>query len=251
MLLRVGVLILGSLYWEDGDDNHRKAWRTERLKMDAACPVHLPIRYGRESGKRRNTHTIVLSKRCYRHQELGVAYAAACSHPVNDAEDLLAEAEQLAGVEGLNDWTWSAVGLLPNPASSVPEEIMASWKRYANPKLAQCDLFTCRPKSEPPIISREGILRLRWPVLVSNGSPVEIDLLLATPTALRAPAPYPRPKLIGETFARQDYATYFVSNVSNGIRTTQDGAIWKSALRLKPEWAAQYQAVTDSLGASA
>jgi hypothetical protein len=72
MSIRAGVLILGSLYWNNAD---REQWRRERLDIAAAQKVWLPIRYGRLSGEQRgHTHTMMLSRLCYAHRELGVAY---------------------------------------------------------------------------------------------------------------------------------------------------------------------------------
>jgi hypothetical protein len=243
--LRAGVLILGSLLWDNAD---RENWR-RRLDMTAATRVRLPIRYGRRSGSRSCTHTMVLSKLCYRHRELGVGYVTPCRTLIGSADDLLQETHALAAAEGLSRWTWGAVGVLTNPDSKVATEILAVWKRHATGQLAQCRLFTHHPKSERPVLCQDGILRMRWPRLADTGAPADFDLLLATPTALNSAGSYPTVKEIGETFATQDYPTYFVENVRHGVRTAQDAAIWKTALRLKPEWAVKYEDVTTALGA--
>ena len=43
--LSVGVLIIGSLYWDLASD--RKEWRASRLNAGGARTVRAPIRYGR------------------------------------------------------------------------------------------------------------------------------------------------------------------------------------------------------------
>lgn len=156
--------------------------------------------------------------------------------------------QALAVTEGLNGWTWGALAVLTNPDSKIPTEILAAWKQHAAGQLAQCHLFTRHPKSERSILSRDGILRMRWPRLADTEAPADFDLLLATPTALNDAGPYPTEKEIGETFATHDYPNYFVENVRHEIRTAQDAAIWKTALRLKPEWAVKYEDVTSVLG---
>lgn len=52
--LKGGVLIIGSLLWQDSStdvpgDNLRKRWRTEHLDMNHKVAVKVPIRYGRYS----------------------------------------------------------------------------------------------------------------------------------------------------------------------------------------------------------
>ena len=238
MKLRVGVLILGSLLW---DNANRERWR-RRLDMAAARPVWLPIRYGRLSGiQRSHTHTMVLSKLWYAHRELGVGFTVPCTRPIQTADDLITEARELANAEGLAEWTWGAVGVLANPASKVPSEILAGWKDFAAETLRNCDLFSQYAKSERSTLSPSGLLRLRWPTRVDNLKAINIDLLLATPTApTLIDGRYPRPLEIGETYARQDRPDYFVKNVRHRIRTAHDKNIWKSSLRLRPEWARQY-----------
>gem|GEM_PF-6934668 len=138
-------------------------------------------------------------------------------------------------------WTWGAVGVLANPTSEVPAEILVGWEDFAAEKLRNCDLFTHRTKSERSIISESGLLRLRWPRRVDTSKPVDLDILLATPTASTLPdGRYPRARKIGERYARQARPEYFVENVRHHIRTAHDKDIWRNSLRLKPEWAKQY-----------
>jgi hypothetical protein len=246
MKLRAGVLILGSLLWDNAD---RERWRGQRLEMASSQQVWLPIRYGRLSGTRGDTHTMVLSNLCYAHRELGEAFVVPYMRPIQTAEDLIAEACELVEAERLAKWTWGAVGVLTSPTSKVPCEILAGWKDFAAEKLRNCALFTHHTKSERPILSKSGLLQLRWPRSVDTSKPVDLDILLATPTApTLAGGRYPRSREIGETYARQNRPEYFVKNVRHRIRTANDKDIWKSSLRLKPEWAKQYADVAVALG---
>ena len=77
------------------------------------------------------------------------------------AGDLIKEACELASAERLREWTWGAVGVLANPRSKVPSEILAGWKDFAAQRLHDCELFTYHTKSERPILSQSGLLRLR------------------------------------------------------------------------------------------
>jgi len=246
MSIRAGVLILGSLLWDNAD---RERWRQQRLGIAAAQQVGLPIRYGRLSGKQRGyTNTMVLSSLCYAHSELGMAFIVPCVGPVQTAEDLIIEARELAKAERLAEWTWGAIGVLVNPTSKVPGEVLAGWKDFATQRLHGCELFTKHTQSERPILSQSGFLRLRWPQPVDRSKSINLDLLLATPTApTLAGGHYPRPREIGEKYARQNRPEYFVENVRHQIRTGHDKDIWKNSLRLRPEWAKQYADVAVAL----
>ena len=66
MKLKGGVIIIGSLIWEDHlkkADNIRKNWRKQNL-LDKPVLAKVPIRYGRESQTRKHTYTMVFSKSC-------------------------------------------------------------------------------------------------------------------------------------------------------------------------------------------
>ena len=73
MPLNVGVLIIGSLFWDS--EQNRPAWRDARLDMATAQTVTAPIRYGRRSGRNRGyTYTMVFSRLA----ELGHAKVVQC-----------------------------------------------------------------------------------------------------------------------------------------------------------------------------
>ena len=74
MALKFGVLIIGSLRW---DNDNRKNWREERLDIDQAVTVGAPIRYGRRSSKRGCTFTMVFSNSC-QPDHLGTALLVPC-----------------------------------------------------------------------------------------------------------------------------------------------------------------------------
>src|SRR5271165_777112 len=105
MSLSIGILIIGSLYW----DSDRQTWRNSRLLMDQALTVRAPIRYGRRSGRRGDTYTMVFSRQC----KLGQAKVVPCR---STAGDIVDEAEHL----------WTAERNAP-----PNHRISASWGRVA------------------------------------------------------------------------------------------------------------------------
>lgn len=55
VVLRIGALIIGSLFWE------RERWSQKVVDFDAAIDVPVPIRYGRVSESRGFAYTMIVS----------------------------------------------------------------------------------------------------------------------------------------------------------------------------------------------
>ena len=124
----LGVLIIGSLYW-DSKRSERVEWRRKRLDMNRKFYVRAPIRYGRRSWTRDNTYTMVfapsLDETCF-----GQAIALQCK-----SQDIVQEAECLWAAEsngkGGVSASWGCVGLLPNPDSArVLSEQCKRWNEF-------------------------------------------------------------------------------------------------------------------------
>ena len=244
MALRGGVLIIGSLLWDE--DKARTHWRKERLNEKSAKRAPVPIRYGRFSTNR-GAYTMVFSRLCYRHSELGQGVIVPFARSIATFDDLCDEAERLATAEGLGDkWKWGAVGLLKKPVSALPEEYLQRWTRYFRGRSGHYQAFVGQTRSEAPAISRNGFLNLAWPV--SGKAPAKCDFLLATPTKARIQdhpnlKRYPSP---GEVAALipNDRTNYFVSNVGHGIRTSDDAEIWKAVTKVQSTFTAKWPQVS-------
>lgn len=252
MSINAGVLIIGSLLW---DDRHsRPEWRRNRLDLSGAQPVSAPIRYGRFS-ENRNTYTMVFSRLCYRHRGLGTAQVVPCVKAIGSPADLLAEASYLAVAEGLQEWTWGAIGILVKPRATIANDILNSWRAYFAKNARACEVFSAHANSETAVLNDGGILRLDWPTRLSRKN-LELDLLLATATAPSMNHPgdrekrYARPREIGETYAKQSTPEYFIENVRHDIRTNQDVAIWKAMVRQRPEWVEAFDDIDKRLTAA-
>jgi hypothetical protein len=250
MELRVGVLVIGSLLWDN--ERQRPDWRDARLRMAEAQPVRVPIRYGRRSRKRSNNYTMVFSTLCYRHKEPGRGWVVPLARVVNSFDGLLTDANALAEAEGLNAWTWGAVALLRNNQRKYPPGLIRDWQRYFTEKSANCRVFEAHARSEWPALGRSGVLRIKWPV-PEDGQPLKLDLLLATPTEANlvqrgVRKRYPSPKEIGNTYARTGDPSYFIQNIRHGIFTSADKNIWRAMLRVRPQWAAEHADIAMRLG---
>jgi hypothetical protein len=232
--LSAGILIIGSLLWDD----ERQTWRDERLEMGSAETVTAPIRYGRlSSGKRRgNTYTMVFSRLC----PAGRAKVVRCSHRISSPQDVVREAECLWKAEQPSAQAnriaakWGCVALLCNPERKIPEDIPQGW---ANRVAREPEYGVVRQTEEEGcLVSGDGLLRIPWPHLVEGGAVVQLDLLLATandPMLTDTPASYPTVETIANAWngAAGEHVEYFWKNIDNGIRTFQDDEI---TARLRP-----------------
>ncbi len=229
MPLKVGVLIIGSLYWREGG---RDRWRRWRLDMNRKWLVKAPIQYGRRS--QNGTFTMVFSR--LPEDQLGQAIIVPCQREVYSPADLIAEAE----------WLWSAeedevpslctlspaqtisakwkkgggcVALLRNPQSYVPQELLDGWAD----RVLREQHYNANDRRRVDV---RGTLLIDWPHLTEGG---RLDLLLAV---ANDPEPtYPTVQEIAEAWNREPdkerKAEYFRRNREKGIYTFQDDAIEK------------------------
>ncbi len=256
MRLRIGILIVGSLFWDDS--RNRSAWRQQCLDMNRSIRVRVPIRYGRRSSGRGNTYTMVFSRLCYRHTYgLGTGWIVPCRRSLRTFEDLVAEAERLAMAEGFKKGKlsaeWGCVGLLPHPEGSVPKPNLVAWRSRMRGEGSGPLSRPIRARSECPCISEDGILQLRWPSSSEGHVRANCEILLATPTqpSLTATRTYPHSMDIARAWIanRRGEERYFYSNVACGIRTFQDGRIWRVLRRDAVEWEESYPSAVRALEA--
>ncbi len=220
------VAIIGSLWW---DNDLRENWRNQRLVMEEALQVKLPIRYGRRSRpdlRRRGTYTMVFSAACII-DRLGQGYLVPLADRVCSFRELLYEARTMWKAEGGDEEMiygfWGSVALMVNPEGYLPDDIVEAWKRhYTKPGKNRPDY---RPVgSEPPIISSEGILRLDWETMRSDNAHMSFDFILAAAIVPNVPR-YPSPEEIARKMKERGYTAYFDNNIRNDIRTFQDDEI--------------------------
>lgn len=234
MAATIGVLIIGSLYWRQ---DCRKRWRDCRLNWKCQWLVTAPIRYGRLSGTPPKTYTMVFGEPG--ETQRGQAVVVQCQRP---ASNLIEEAEWLWAAEQTSSnhdhvplnctsspehriapaTRWGCVALLSNPQSNLPQEL-AVWRA----RVAAEPNYTANPPNLRRLVNPEGELQIPWPT-VSDGSPLPLDLLLATSND---PEPvYPTPPQIAAAWKRNtdpDRVGYFHNNRKYGIFTFQDEDIQK------------------------
>lgn len=222
--LRIGVLMVGSLYW-DKDREHRLEWRRIRLEMPAAQHVKVPIRYGRRSSKREFTYTMVFST-SLNEDQFGQGIVVPCK-----SRDLIEEAVYLWTAEtncGKNrkckiSASWGCVAVVENPDNPLPEKVRKAWIERVSHERCYGQLDSA--KGEKVAVDGRGFLQVPWPETVEEGE-IGVDVLLATAT---------NPTIVeGEYASAMEIAgawmtrrgkkesKYFWNNTNDRIATFQD-----------------------------
>lgn len=227
--LKGGVLIIGSLLWQDhlnkvGDDI-RKNWRINSLSIANKIQIKTPIRYGRFSEKSK-IYTMVFSNACKR--KSGTAFIVPFSSQIQSQEQLSDEAKKLSEAEGMGkkfvagEDVWSVLGILINPkhnGKKLKRDLVTLWNNSLN-KTFDEKLF--RIGTEKPCIKSNGVLNIPWPSIVDPRKSDELnsyDFIIATATR---PTKYPLIKELISCVKKDTGRYYFIENYKSGIITFQD-----------------------------
>jgi hypothetical protein len=234
-MLRTGILIAGSLYWND--QPHRVRWRENRLRKGSEISVRVPLRYGRRS--RAGSYTMVFAPGC----QPGQGKILDCVHGNDTIDDIIREAQALWLAESPDGSRrkptetlasdWGCVALLANPASDLPKSLFEAWAA----RVAQEKHHTTQPcydsrayaVKERAAMSDGGLLQIEWPVRADTGAAVDsLDLLLATatrPTPIEGTGDYPTARQVADAWLGTKDPQYFLENRRHGFRTFQDKEI--------------------------
>ena len=239
--IKCGVLIIGSLFWDDhqpNNNNQRKNWRKTKLLMGDSIHVKAPIRYGRLSGVlQKKNYTMVFSKEAELKNELGTAYLIPLRNTkIAYLKGLKNQAESLSRSENKNDnkivkgrnKIWCTIGLIINPnlSSEKKEFVLTQWGKLINEQGKDGDYKEYQIGKEESILSERGEILINWITSVDNNNQNkvnEFDLIMATctkPTELKYPDVDKMIKNI-----RTDKRRYFFNNIKHGIYTFIDNKI--------------------------
>ncbi len=233
MSLRAGVLIVGSLVWDQSQI--RQDWREASLRLDARQRVTAPISYGRLSPARDHTYTMVFSANQIRDGVgTGVALAVPFKKTIESTASLISEARELWRAESKSSTTygtdvsatWGSVGLLLNPACADIDDLLPAWETA----VSESPDYGALPiaDSEQPILDdRTGLALFPWPRLADSTESLPLDALLFTPThATIEYGRYPSPDVVAEAWrSNPERAEYFWNNLKWGIETSKDSEI--------------------------
>ncbi|MDY0090660.1 MAG: hypothetical protein RBR78_09875 [Flavobacteriaceae bacterium] len=224
--LKGGVLIIGSLLWEQ--DKIRKNWRNNFLEEENKIKTKAPIRYGRISGGRNCTFTMVFSEECNSEDMLGTAFFVPFrDNPVSlealrkqSLELIKSECKKDKSVFEIFNWSWGTLALAINPDlldkdPKKHKQLSEFWKKQCgeglNPKQYKVG-------NEKPAVDEQGILSFNW-----TDELKDFDFLIATAT--KPEKEYPISKKIADRIIVNEYSEYFIENVKAGISTFQDKEI--------------------------
>lgn len=219
--MRAGILIIGSLLW---DNCQRQAWRRSRLRVDRGVHVSAPICYGRRAASRGNTFTMTFVTDVAQ----GQAVLVPCIASIAGVGGLVSEAQALwkaelstAAPESICA-SWGSVGVLFAP--TVGAELRAGWEAY----------FRSHASPVAPV-DEAGLLRIAWPV-TRQGKPADVEVVLATAT--KAEVTRPTVTAVADAWTDQNagHERYFFENVRHGIRTPEDHLIWQRIEHKNPSW---------------
>lgn len=234
MKLKGGIIIIGSLIWEDhlkekNKDLIRKNWRQQNL-LPIIKTTPVPIRYGRKSSSREDTYTMIFTKGC--ETSLGQGLILEFNEVINSFEQIERQSIALAIAEGIYteinkriSTTWGSVGLLLNPKLKnidLPtyELLTNKWSdiyRQFHETFFPGN-YKCINDSEPPI-TQNGLLSINWKREMD-----EFDFLLATPV-VPIPNRMLTEKEISDKIISSGYYKYFKNNLAGNITTHQDKII--------------------------
>ena len=225
-MLNIGVLIIGSLYWDN--KAHRTKWRRERLDCEVQQRVNVPIRYGRLSSSRGNSYTMVFSTGLAEN-EFGRAIVIPCkSHNLVEEAKYLWRAEQSCESMPSSNVSakWGCVALIENPERPIANDLRNRWTTLISESPCYGRLNFADNEDAP--VDESGFLNIRWP-RSEDCSDLEVDVLLATATDPTIKfGCYPTAREIAQAwntpFGRK-HIEYFNGNRQNEITTFQDATI--------------------------
>lgn len=229
--LKGGVLIIGSLLWQDylndRDDFARKSWRDKHLILDEKIMVKVPIRYGRYSRKD-NIYTMTISNSINK-KKMGTGYFVPFSNQnINNFNDLMYESEALSKAEGMGGLffnSWGSIGLLfnSNKENNSQNNLSNLWSnKFINNTF---DNKVYKVNKEKPSIKKNGLLNIYWISCVDKRESDNLNNYDFLITAVTMPTQFPTPLELAENVKKDTKRYYFTENYKNGITTFQDISI--------------------------
>lgn len=227
--LRCGILIIGSLYWQDDlkpGDRIRKKWRQKYLSMNKAIDVKVPIRYGRLSGNEEQgdlTYTMIIDNSLPK-DRYGTAKAVPIIEETITFSELFDFVRATSKAEGGNSATfikgkkkpWCVCGLLINPSldDELKFQLLNEWKKKLMENREGYESF----KSNTRAFSMDeyGRILFHWPENLKS-----FDVLIATSTEAKSAKEISSKEIAKYTRNRP----YFHPNRECGIVTYQDDSI--------------------------
>ncbi len=232
--LRGGVIIIGSLLWQDylenEGDNIRLNWRNSNLDIENKIPIKVPIRYGKESGPAGSKiMTMVFSNRMAKRK--GFGYVVPFKKEINNRDELLCECIALTAAEGMKGnfvSSWGVLAYLLNDLiieESIKKEIIKLFRQRKNKRF---DILEYKVGKERSCVTKSLKLNINWvvPILDRDKSKInKLHFLLAIAT--KPTKNIPTCEEIAKTISSDRERNYFMNNLTRGIITYDDFEIAK------------------------
>jgi hypothetical protein len=239
--LKIGYCLIGSLYWDDGENNLRREWRKEHLLINEAVYCKVPIRYGRQS---KNDHyTMVLSNEFLEANKFGKAYVVPHSKVIESKTELYEAIGNLSNAEGRSNKlsleqnasiikgiknNWGIVSYVISPQISndkrrLLEDFYQEQLRKFGKNFTSIDYSIADEKS---LLNIDGSNNLDWleAVLVEDQIKIDyLDIIFITFTKQNIKS-YPKGSDLYRSL-NEDPRKYIYNNMRVGISTHQDNEI--------------------------
>ncbi len=238
--IKGGVIIMGSLFWEDEKNcvkgkeevgKKRRIWRENNLDLSQTKRIPLPIRYGRISSQdsRKSTYTMVLSREYLKHLGTALVVPFRNSFLINEKTKIREQIIRLAKVEGIQKDNqemfakcWSAISIWINPNSQYLNQLRNYWLKNIIEKQTHEYSGKCYEWSDGTLLDNN--FQLQLPIVS------ELDFLLCTYILPKysntqnyqecsgriqnMTQDYPTSQMIGEAISSSNppYVTYFAEN---------------------------------------
>lgn len=228
--MRLGILIIGSLYWDPS--RPRCGWRQRRLGCTDVRRVNVPIRYGKKSKKRNNTYAMVFAMSCCEPEKLGTALvvparAECCApeHLLEEAEHLWAAERDVEAIGGICA-DWGKVCFLTHPELDPGDPILQEWYTHVRSFGSAYGALPAADAETPVLDPGRGVALFEWPNdVATNTALVGFDLLLMTATKPTFHCGrYPTAEQVAEAWRADTKGSvlYFHNNRHHGITTFED-----------------------------
>ncbi|MEP7168011.1 MAG: hypothetical protein ABI855_01445 [Bacteroidota bacterium] len=240
--LKGGVLVLGSLAWEDEDNcligsegkgKRRREWRETNFK-DEIIKISLPLKYGKSSSSRLSTYTMILSANYLKKLGTGLIFPFRDEFNLRDFNIFKEQLEKLAEVEVIKkeyrislDSNWCAIVLWINPDNNTDKKqlLKAHWNIIK-------PTYTIKAKELE--WSKGRLLKNNFTFSTKLKIKSDLDFLICTficpkhkDATKNTNNILPNEEEIASEMITAGYQTYFFQNRAKGIITTEDNKILK------------------------
>ena len=243
--IKGGVIIIGSLRWEDEINaiqeedqkklgKERRMWRERVLDLGNIKAIALPIRYGRSSKSRKCTYTMVFSSTAHTHKATGLIVPYNKNIDFRNYNHFKNQALDFAKVEGIKKKEdklikkWGCIGIYINTSSIHCDLIKQYWldlKNIDEDYLKINSSSYCFSELEGEYSLLNDDFTLSSEVRIETNLDFLFFNYIKPEHRDQKKERYPTPEEIANEIICSGYKTYFEKNNDYGITTANDTLI--------------------------